>query len=92
MRLSLFLLSFYCSLLLFSQTLTHGPVVGSVYPNAAKIYYRTDLPARLTVECDSNPSFSNPLIFSDSATSIDNSVLIQLENLQPNTTYYYRVR
>ena len=76
----------------FAQTVTHGPVIGAATDSSARIYIRTDQMAQITIELDSDSTFSNPTSFSDSTRiDKDNSVIIAVSGLSASTNYYYRV-
>lgn len=75
-----------------AQNITHGPVVGAVTPNSARMYVRTAQRMPITVEVADNPQFNNPITISDSTRGLrDNSIILDIGGLQPYTTYYYRV-
>ncbi|HEX9971737.1 MAG TPA: cohesin domain-containing protein, partial [bacterium] len=71
---------------------THGPVCGAVTATSARFVIRTDFPtqAQIFLSQDSN-NWTNPVrsgIFNILAEN-ENFVLIDVNNLTPNTTYCY---
>ncbi|MDZ4846633.1 MAG: alkaline phosphatase D family protein [Chitinophagales bacterium] len=76
----------------FAQQITHGPVVGGVTPNSARMYVRTTQASPVLIELSDNPNFSNTLLFSDTTIAErDSSVITELSGLDAFTTYYYRI-
>jgi len=71
---------------------THGPIVGAVTSNSARILLRVDNPVEVSYELDTDGTFINPLFTgSKSADSaFDFFVIIDIQNLNPDTKYYYR--
>ena len=71
---------------------THGPMVGAVTSNSARILLRVDNPVEVRYELDSDGTFVNSLFTeSKSADSaFDFFVTIDIQNLNPDTKYYYR--
>lgn len=75
------------------QFITHGPVMGGATDSSIRFYIRTDSARSFEIELDSTATFSSPLIFSNSTqTGLDNSVITNINGLQADTKYYYRVR
>lgn len=77
----------------FAQTITHGPMIGGVTENAARIYIRTDVPVNFILEYSTDSLFSSfDEINSATDGAWDNTKIISLENLTPLTDYYFRYR
>ncbi|MEX0811743.1 MAG: alkaline phosphatase D family protein [Chitinophagales bacterium] len=77
---------------LFAQNITHGPVIGGVTPEKARMYIRADSVQAFTIEMDTDSNFSAPISFANTTNAnLDNSVITDLTGLQSNTRYYYRV-
>jgi alkaline phosphatase D len=94
-KLFLALLQFtLCSAtILTAQSITHGPVIGGVTANSVRMYVRTTTVQSFAIELSTDSNFSNTLIFNNTTqANLDNSVITDLTNLQPNTKYYYRVK
>lgn len=76
-----------------SARLTHGPVVGAVTPDAARVFVRTDRPAQVQIMYWTDPRLEFALL-SDVQTTADKSdwtAQIPLKGLKPNTVYYLNV-
>ncbi len=71
---------------------THGPIVGAVTSDSARILLRVDSPLEVRYELDTDSTFVNSLFTeSRSADSAFNFfVIIDIPNLNPDTKYYYR--
>lgn len=77
----------------YAQYITHGPVFGSLTQNGGKVYLRTTQPQQqieIQLSADKNwlvaqrfEGLTNP--------QRDNSVMLQLTALKPDTRYYYKV-
>ncbi len=92
--------SFLCTIALcylfseniFSQNITHGPVTGGITSTSARMYIRTTSVTPFTIEVAADSLFSNSISFSNTTNAmLDNSIITDLTNLQPNTRYYYRI-
>ncbi len=73
--------------------LTHGPVVGAVTPNQARVFVRTDNAAQVQVMYWTDPKLEFALL-SDTQTAAQESdwtTQIPLTGLKPNTVYYLNV-
>ena len=71
---------------------THGPIVGAVTTNSAKVVVRTDALALVYFEFDTTPDFTNP-VMSDTKMAVADSdffAICSVTGLAPNTLYYYR--
>lgn len=91
MKQLFFLPFFFLPSVLFSQSITSGPVVGGVTSESARIYIRTNVPTEFDIELDTLPDFSTSFVISDSTRSDQFSMVItDVEALQPFKEYYYR--
>lgn len=73
--------------------LSHGPVVGAVTSNSARVFVRTNQPASVTLQYATTADLSDAVISAAQATvaSHDFSTQIELDHLQSDTTYYLNV-
>lgn len=87
---SLFLFSFSPAR---SQHVTHGPVVGAVTDSSARMYLRTTAPDQvITLHLSSDPLYRSTQIYlGKTVAEKDNSVMLELDRLRPDTRYHYRV-
>jgi phosphodiesterase/alkaline phosphatase D-like protein len=73
--------------------ITHGPILGRVTPTSIRIWARTELPNVLQVSYGTAPDQldrnSMPV---PTYLAADNTGVVRLANLKPNTKYWYRVR
>lgn len=75
------------------QAITHGPVVGGVGPDSARVFLRTDAPTGFTVEYSTDPGFATVLSVNGTTDPTrDTAATVNLAGLQTDTRYYYRVR
>lgn len=75
-----------------AQFITHGPVVGGLTHQSARIYLRSTEAAEIRIELAADTSFANVISVTDSTyTWRDSSNLITVEGLNSFTTYYYRI-
>lgn len=85
-----------CAVWTFSaaQNITHGPVIGAVGPDSARVYIRTSQATALTVEVATDSSFSSLATTLNvlSNAELDSSVIFTLKGLAPNTQHYLRFR
>ncbi len=94
--LSLVLVSIFLSGLVsqgFTQTITHGPIIGGVTSNSAVFVVRADMEADVQIELSLTEDFSDiiltlPVQTVTSATDFFGKLSTDL--LTPNTFYYYR--
>jgi phosphodiesterase/alkaline phosphatase D-like protein len=76
-----------------AQTLTHGPIIGAVSSDSARVFLRTDSPTRFSVELSTNNFASVSHSFTGATqASEDNAVILTLKGLQPQTRYALRVK
>src|SRR4051812_33218484 len=79
--------------LAFTQTITHGPMIGGVTENAARIYIRMAVPVNFTLEYSTDSLFSTFEQINSATDSLwDNTKIVDLNNLTPLTDYYFRYR
>lgn len=73
--------------------LTHGPVVGAVTPNTARVFVRTSAPAQVQVQygTDANGAGAAQTAASATAAAHDFTAQLELTDLAPNTTYYLNI-
>lgn len=77
---------------LSAQLVTHGPVVGGVTTNVARMYVRTSVESAIRVELSPDTFFLSPVTAVDTTEAWrDTSILISIAGLSPNTVYHYRV-
>lgn len=89
--LLLFLFAFFAANVWAQTVVTHGPFVGAVTPTSARVFVRTANPAALTLEVSLSENFTSPLAFSGATQAgNDNTVIIDVSGLTPETQYYYR--
>src|SRR5580765_2615349 len=77
----------------FSQTVTHGPIVGAVTDSSCRVFVRTSQQTNFTVQCCTDPGFGSN-IFSASAvtdSTKDTIAIVQITGLSADTKYYVRV-
>jgi hypothetical protein len=74
------------------QVITAGPVVGGVSQNGARIYIQTASPIIFDLQIGSDSLFNTVVqTYTDSTRfSLYGGITVNLNNLQPNTGYYYR--
>lgn len=79
------------SVLMAQISFSGGPITGAVTSGSAKIYIRTTSPAVLKLEYGSDPVFNvrDTLLVATEA-AYHNAIQISLNNLQPDSRYYYR--
>ena len=73
---------------LHAQNLIRGPYLQSMLPTGVKIMWRTDVPAISKIEYGLSKDNLSETISSDSL-EIDH--VLELKNLIPSTTYFYKV-
>lgn len=77
----------------WGQYISHGPVIGGVRDNGARMYVRTHTAQAFTLELSTDAGFSNPLSFSSATdASRDSSVIVDITGLAAGQHYYYRLR
>lgn len=75
-----------------AQTVTHGPFVGAVTHNSAKVWARVLDSPTVTLEYSTSPALQNPqtAVLSVSAEN-EQSGSAALSGLTPSTKYFYRI-
>ncbi len=73
--------------------LTHGPVIGAVTSDAARVFVRTDRAAQVQIVYGTTPQLDSARLSAPAATSpeADWTTQIPLDDLQPNTVYYLNI-
>jgi alkaline phosphatase D len=76
-----------------AATLTHGPIVGGVTANDAKVLIRSNKAASVKIFYGTDPSLATGLFTQSVSTSLsqDFSRIIPLSDLEPKTIYYLNV-
>ena len=78
---------------IFAQNITHGPIIGGVTENSARIYIRTSSAVNFSLEYSTDSTFASFLqINSATDANLDTSKIVTLENLAIFTDYYFRYR
>lgn len=73
---------------LHAQNLIRGPYLQSMLPTGVKIMWRTDVPAISKIEYGLS---KDNLTETNSSDSLDIDHVLELKNLTPSTTYFYKV-
>ncbi len=77
--------------------ITHGPILGRLSSTGAGVWARTKTPGEFHVVYSTTPDLLDPQAESGRSAPArtelahDNTGWVQLENLSPNTKYYYRL-
>lgn len=88
---TILLLGIFISLTSHAQLITHGPLIGGVTHEAARVYVRTQVPAEITFQVSSDSLFGNFSSFEDSTKSVlDNSVIINIIAPEADTKYFIK--
>src|ERR1051325_2449951 len=87
---TLIFLSF--SLSVFSQYVTHGPIVGAVTDTSCRVFVRTDTVSSLTIELSSNAAFTTIVASATVLTdeTKDTVAIADITGLIADVTYYVR--
>lgn len=89
--ISIALLPFFIPWKIAAQTITHGPVFGSLTDSSARIYIRTSEAGSFIAEYSSDSLFSSFETKTDSTRSeLDSTCIFKLNSLQAHTTYFVR--
>ena len=77
----------------YAKTLTHGPVIGAVGPDSARIWIRTDASRPVGLRLSGSPDLSAaPVVgWVYPAAEDDFAAVLEAQGLQPSTTYYYGI-
>lgn len=79
--------------LLIAASVTHGVAVGEVTATSAVLWSRASEPSEMIVELDASPTLTSPRVARARATAErDFTATVHIEDLEPATTYTYRVR
>lgn len=93
MKQSFTLLSLFFPLFLMAQNVTHGPIIGGLTYNSARLYARTNIPATVEVQLSTTSLFTTYTSTTfNTSISKDNSGIYTLTGLQANTKYFYRLK
>ncbi len=91
-RCALALLLLFASKGLLAQMITQGPAFGGMTHQSAKVYLRTLEPSTLKIEWSVDSTFASvQSVEGQSRQYLDNSVILSITGLQPDTKYYYRL-
>ncbi|MCW3126994.1 MAG: hypothetical protein JWO03_2652 [Bacteroidetes bacterium] len=76
----------------FSQTVTHGPIIGGVTDTSCRIFIRTDISTQVTIELSTSSSFGSIATSATITTDAtrDTVAISQLNGLAADTRYYVR--
>lgn len=75
----------------YSQYITHGPVIGAVTHHSARIYIRSQYENTIEVRYSADSLFTNyQNLYTQIQTNKDSSVIINLQSLNPNTFYWVK--
>lgn len=77
-----------------AQYVTHGPVFGAVQADGAKVYIRTTKPQQnIDLALSTDRAMTNPIDFTGVTNQQrDNTVMLLLTGLKPDTRYYYTIK
>ncbi len=77
---------------LHAQMITQGPAFGAMTHQSAKVYLRTAEPSTLKIEWSTDSLFASvESVGGASRQQLDNSVILGITGLKPDTKYYYRL-
>jgi alkaline phosphatase D len=92
MKKFLYLILFSAFFSVNAQYISHGPVVGAVSHNSARIYVRTFNAQPFELQLDDDAAFGSPISIQDSTIGWrDSSNIINVHGLTAYTKYYYRL-
>lgn len=79
-------------MLLAQATITHGPIVGAVTEQSARMLVRVDTTATVQFQLDTDSTFANPITTAEVTAEPDSDffAIVDVSGLQPDTKYYYR--
>jgi alkaline phosphatase D len=82
-----------CALSTQAAIQTDGPLTGGVTESSARIFVRTDVTASVQIEYSSLSDLNESALSDTQYTEPDRdyTAIIELDNLAPQTIYYYRV-
>lgn len=93
MRIFLLSLMAFIGVQAFGQQITHGPLVGGVTEQSARVYIATDVPIRFELQYALDSNFIS--YDETQGETFDTSFLctiVPISGLQTNTRYYYRIK
>ncbi|HLP18920.1 MAG TPA: alkaline phosphatase D family protein, partial [Chitinophagales bacterium] len=74
------------------QYITHGPVIGALTASSASVYIRTQQCGKVLMELSQTADLEKSFSVSGITDSLrDKTIILKLNNLKPDTRYYYRV-
>jgi hypothetical protein len=77
----------------FGQNITHGPMIGGITANEARIYIRTNVATDFVLEYSADSLFTTfQSINTATDAALDNTKIVNLTSLLPSSTYYFRYR
>lgn len=87
------LLFIFISATIFSQTVTHGPIVGAMADTSCRVFVRTSSATNFTVEVSPQNNFSSGVLSFNGATdaSKDTITIVDVNGLVADTKYYVRI-
>ncbi len=73
--------------------LVHGPMLGALTDNSVKVWVRTVSETSVRVSVSTSPEMEDPIVSQAvlSKATNDYTAVVPIENLQPDTRYYYTV-
>lgn len=76
-----------------STSVTHGPIIGAVTPNSARVFVRTNTTATVDIQFSTDNNFSsiNKTVSGQTLATRDTSNLFTATGLSPDTKYYVRI-
>ncbi|MCS6905764.1 MAG: alkaline phosphatase D family protein [Bacteroidia bacterium] len=75
-----------------AQVLTHGPIIGAVASDSARVFIRTDSPTTFEIQLSTNDFITIARSFTGNTLAAqDNVAIVSLRGLQPETEYKLRV-
>jgi phosphodiesterase/alkaline phosphatase D-like protein len=77
---------------LWGQTITHGPVLGGVTHNSARIWLRTSQATNFQIRLQENGQGAPLSITGATKAEVDNSTIVDITGLKPNQAYIYRIQ
>ena len=86
-------LAFCFPFFISAQNVTHGPIIGGVTCNSARLYVRTTTPTTVEIQLSTSQLFSTySTAYLTSSIYKDNSNIITIPGLQASTKYFYRLK
>ena len=77
----------------YPEVLTHGPMIGALEPERARIWVRTDMTRRVGLRMSGGPGLDSAPVVAWAYTSAENDFMATLEvaGLTPDSTYFYGI-